>query len=162
MPMTNYAGPIPAVPHLHGGEVPPELDGGPDAWFLSQGETGYMMHATPTTAWDRLPGPRITVSTATRTSRNRPPSGSTTTRWASPVERLRRARRRLPDQGPGRGPPDRAGPAWPQPQRRAELHGAIVIQDRMFDVNGQLFLPEPRHQPDGAPLLDPEFVGIPS
>jgi FtsP/CotA-like multicopper oxidase with cupredoxin domain len=29
------ARPIPAVPHLHGGEVPPMLDGGPDAWFSS-------------------------------------------------------------------------------------------------------------------------------
>ncbi|HEX9051707.1 MAG TPA: multicopper oxidase domain-containing protein [Anaeromyxobacter sp.] len=26
---------IPAVPHLHGGEVPPGIDGGPDAWFTS-------------------------------------------------------------------------------------------------------------------------------
>ncbi len=33
----NYLGPIPAVVHLHGGEVPPELDGGPDAWFTSDG-----------------------------------------------------------------------------------------------------------------------------
>jgi spore coat protein A len=33
----NYAGPIPAVVHLHGGEVPPEIDGGPDAWFTSDG-----------------------------------------------------------------------------------------------------------------------------
>ncbi len=30
-------GPIPAVPHLHGGYVPPVLDGGPDAWFTSDG-----------------------------------------------------------------------------------------------------------------------------
>jgi FtsP/CotA-like multicopper oxidase with cupredoxin domain len=28
---------IPAVPHLHGGEVPPVIDGGPDAWFTSDG-----------------------------------------------------------------------------------------------------------------------------
>ncbi|MDH4220731.1 MAG: copper oxidase, partial [Candidatus Aminicenantes bacterium] len=42
--LTHYAGPIPAVPHLHGGEVPPQLDGGPDAWFLSQPATGYKMH----------------------------------------------------------------------------------------------------------------------
>jgi spore coat protein A, manganese oxidase len=33
----NYAGPIPVVPHLHGGEVPPELDGGPDSWYTSDG-----------------------------------------------------------------------------------------------------------------------------
>lgn len=29
--------PIPAVVHLHGGEVPPQLDGGPDSWFTSDG-----------------------------------------------------------------------------------------------------------------------------
>ena len=34
----NYEGSIPAVVHLHGGEVPPELDGGPDAWFTSDGQ----------------------------------------------------------------------------------------------------------------------------
>ncbi len=33
----NYEGPIPAVVHLHGGEVPPVLDGGPDAWYTSDG-----------------------------------------------------------------------------------------------------------------------------
>jgi hypothetical protein len=37
MNMDCYEGPIPAVPHLHGGEVPPVLDGGPDAWFTSDG-----------------------------------------------------------------------------------------------------------------------------
>lgn len=33
----NYTSTIPAVPHLHGGEVPPVLDGGPDQWFTSDG-----------------------------------------------------------------------------------------------------------------------------
>jgi FtsP/CotA-like multicopper oxidase with cupredoxin domain len=33
----NYLGPIPACVHLHGGEVPPVLDGGPDAWVTSDG-----------------------------------------------------------------------------------------------------------------------------
>jgi len=43
----HYAGPIPAVPHLHGGYVPPTLDGGPDAWFTSDGAYqghGYYTH----------------------------------------------------------------------------------------------------------------------
>jgi len=51
-PMTpwnqHYSGPIPAVVHLHGGEVPPELDGGPDAWFTSDGAFkghGYYSYA---------------------------------------------------------------------------------------------------------------------
>jgi FtsP/CotA-like multicopper oxidase with cupredoxin domain len=42
--------PIPAVVHLHGGEVPPELDGGPDAWFTSDGAFqghGYYSFGSP-------------------------------------------------------------------------------------------------------------------
>ena len=31
----HYPGPVPAVPHLHGGEDPAVIDGGPEAWFLS-------------------------------------------------------------------------------------------------------------------------------
>ena len=41
----NYAGPIPAVVHLHGGEVPPVLDGGPDGWFTSTGLKGHGFHS---------------------------------------------------------------------------------------------------------------------
>ena len=33
----NYQDSIPAVVHLHGGDLPPQLDGGPDAWFTSNG-----------------------------------------------------------------------------------------------------------------------------
>jgi spore coat protein A, manganese oxidase len=33
----NPVGAIPAVPHLHGAEVPPQIDGGPDAWVTSDG-----------------------------------------------------------------------------------------------------------------------------
>ena len=35
------------MPHLHGGYVPPTLDGGPDAWFTSDGAYqghGYYTH----------------------------------------------------------------------------------------------------------------------
>jgi len=42
----NYWGPIPAVVHLHGGEVPPQLDGGPDSWFTSDGNyTGHAFYS---------------------------------------------------------------------------------------------------------------------
>jgi FtsP/CotA-like multicopper oxidase with cupredoxin domain len=40
----HYVGPIPAVVHLHGGEVPAALDGGPDAWFSSQAASGFTTH----------------------------------------------------------------------------------------------------------------------
>jgi FtsP/CotA-like multicopper oxidase with cupredoxin domain len=47
-PGTFTDAPIPAVVHLHGGEVPPELDGGPDAWYTSDGASqgqGYYSFA---------------------------------------------------------------------------------------------------------------------
>ena len=84
MPMTNYVGPIPAVPHLHGGEVPPELDGGPDAWFLSAPrrlhEHGHAYYSI-----DGSREPKTTASTGTPTHSSRRPSGSTTTCWAPPA-----------------------------------------------------------------------------
>jgi hypothetical protein len=43
----HYSGPIPTVPHVHGGEIPPVIDGGPDAWFTSDGAYqghGYYTH----------------------------------------------------------------------------------------------------------------------
>jgi spore coat protein A, manganese oxidase len=43
----SYAGPIPACVHIHGGEVPAWLDGGPDAWYTSDGNYkghGYYTH----------------------------------------------------------------------------------------------------------------------
>jgi FtsP/CotA-like multicopper oxidase with cupredoxin domain len=33
----HYLGSIPTVPHLHGGDIPAQIDGGPDAWFTSDG-----------------------------------------------------------------------------------------------------------------------------
>jgi spore coat protein A, manganese oxidase len=36
----HYAGAIPAAVHLHGGEVPAALDGGPESWFTSTGQHG--------------------------------------------------------------------------------------------------------------------------
>ena len=35
-----YRGPFPAAPHLHGGEVPSAVDGGPESWFTSTGIRG--------------------------------------------------------------------------------------------------------------------------
>jgi FtsP/CotA-like multicopper oxidase with cupredoxin domain len=55
--MTNYAGPIPAVVHLHGGEVPPVLDGGPDAWVTSDGISGHGYYTFGQLQGQAAPGP---------------------------------------------------------------------------------------------------------
>ena len=140
----NYAGPIPGVTHLHGGEVPSKIDGGPDAWYTSDGT--YRGHAY----------------------------------YSRPGNASNGAIYRYPNM-------QEAAPIWfhdhvlgltrlnvyaglagayllTDPDNdRADLPAPIplVIQDRMFDVDGQLFfpsglpyIPNPEH-----PFWVPEFIG---
>lgn len=136
----NYAGPIPAVPHVHGGEVPPVLDGGPDAWWTSDGSVkghGYYTKAgaAANAAVYRYPNGQQAAPIwfhdhtlgATRlnvymglagayviTDPNLPlPAGMTSIGLLN---------------GPGNPPTQ-------------ELLIPLVLQDRMFDTNGQLFFP---------------------
>ncbi|MGE5188451.1 MAG: multicopper oxidase family protein [Gemmatimonadota bacterium] len=148
----NYAGPVPAVPHLHGGEVPPVLDGGPDTWFTSDG--AYRGHGYYT-----FPG------AAANEAIYKYPN----TQEASPIwfhdHTLGATRLNVyaglagaylivdPDNPP---PSSLPGPAEIVP---------IVLQDRMFDTNGQLFFPADSAggvlwtpNPD-HPYWVPEFVG---
>ena len=149
----NYGGPIPAVPHLHGGEVPAEIDGGPDAWFASdglhQGANYYsfaggnlgnaakyaypnVQEAAPLWFHDHTLG-------ATRLNVFAGLAGAYFIR----------------------------DPAQSLPPNLHPLNEVIplVLQDRMFDTNGQLFfpadtaagvvwIPNPDH-----PYWVPEFVG---
>jgi spore coat protein A len=41
----HYSSWVPAVPHLHGGEIPPKLDGGPDAWWTANGSQGHAYYS---------------------------------------------------------------------------------------------------------------------
>jgi len=151
-----YSGPIPAVPHLHGGEVPPVLDGGPDAWFDSTGaHQGHAYYSFPGSGND----------------------GSATYRYpnsqeAAPVwfhDHLLGATRlnvyagiaggyviidpslTLPTGLNAIGLQQGAGGA-------VDVLTPLVLQDRMFDTNGELFFPilgiNPEH-----PFWIPEFVG---
>ncbi len=150
-PLTPYSGPIPAVPHLHGGEIPPELDGGPDAWFydptLAAG--AYAGYATEGHAYHNYLGAAN--------------DGSATYRYPNTQE---------------------AAPIWfhdhllgmTRLNVYAGLAGAyllidpgaypgnlpelipLVIQDRMFDVDGELLFPNVGINPE-HPFWIPEFVG---
>ena len=160
----NYDGPIPAVVHLHGGEVPPELDGGPDAWFTSDGTyhgNGYYTKS----ALD-----------AANTSVYAYPN----TQEASPIwfhDHTLGATRLNVYAGLAGGylisDPNQALPAglWAYGLSRQgnvggdELTIPLVIQDRMFDNQGQLFFTadsaggllwalNPEH-----PYWNPEFIG---
>jgi spore coat protein A len=150
----NYSGPIPAVAHLHGGEVPPVLDGGPDAWFLSSTATpgGYKQagHAYYT----RNPGTDA-INSAVYNYPN--------TQEAAPIwfhdHTLGATRLNvyaglagayiITDNTNHSPPADLNNPANIIP---------LVIQDRMFDTTGQLFFPSVGINPE-HPFWVPEFVG---
>jgi spore coat protein A, manganese oxidase len=148
----NYTGPIPAVVHLHGGEVPPQLDGGPDAWFTSDGVYkghGYWTFGAPAgnAAVYRYPN----------------------TQEASPIwfhDHTLGATRLNVYAGLAGGYLIRdesltLPPGLPAYGLGSELIVPLIIQDRMFDTNGQLYFPagvpfitNPEH-----PFWVPEFVG---
>ncbi len=149
--LTNYAGPIPAVVHLHGGEVPPQLDGGPDAWFLSTPTDGYRQqgHSYYTST---VPGDTAAPNEAIY---RYPNSQEGANIWfhdhALGITRLNvyagLAGAYIIDE------PGLWAPAQPKPPLIP-----LVIQDRMFDVNGQLFFPNIGINPE-HPFWVPEFVG---
>jgi len=145
----NYLGPIPAVVHLHGGEVPPVLDGGPDAWFTSDGN--YVGHGY--------------YSKDGNAPKNYAIYRYPNSQEGSPIwfhDHTLGATRLNVYAGLAGGylvldpanDPQNLPPLTP-----------LVIQDRMFDTNGQLFFPadsaggllwttNPEH-----PYWVPEFVG---
>jgi spore coat protein A, manganese oxidase len=164
---TFTAAPIPAAVHLHGGEVPPELDGGPDSWFLSEAAPGYKMQGHG--YYTKSPGVDA-ANTAVYAYAN--------TQEASPIwfhDHVLGATRLNVYAGLAGGyliaDPDMTLPAglWAYGLSRTTGNDPtvpLVIQDRMFDTTGQLFFPadsaagnflwttNPEH-----PYWVPEFVG---
>jgi spore coat protein A len=149
--LVNYAGPVPAVVHLHGGEVPSQLDGGPDAWFLSQTASGYTPHGHAYYSYDD-------------------PSNTGTNNWA--IYRYPNTQEganiwfhdhalgitRLNVYAGMAGAYIIDEPGLWAPQQPKPGLIPLVIQDRMFDVNGQLFFPNIGLNPE-HPFWVPEFVG---
>lgn len=153
----HYGGPIPAVVHLHGGEVPPVLDGGPDAWFTSDGALhgpGYYTRpgvpATGNEAVYRYPNIGEAAPTwfhdhalgLTRLNVYAGLAGGYV--MVDPALTLPTGLHPLGLQQGADGPVDFVTP--------------LVIQDRMFDVNGQLYFPNEGLNPE-HPFWLPEFVG---
>jgi len=146
--MTAYAGPVPAVTHLHGGEVPSAFDGGPDGWWtpgFAQRGPGFVSDVysypngqEPTTLWyhDHTLG-------ATRTNVYSGLAGFY----------LLRDPAHEPANLPG-GTSDPAVDQFGNPYERE-----VVIQDRMFDTNGQLYWPNAGLNPTIHPFWVPEFFG---
>ena len=156
--MDPYLGFPPATVHLHGGEVPPQSDGGPDSWFTPGNiETGHAFNNNPYFY---------------------PNTQEAATLWyhdhALGVTRLN-VYAGLAGFYFLRGPDEETAhlPGWKGDdfvrQRNrvtGEPYGAaylpeieIAIQDRMFDTNGQLYFPNLPTNPMVHPIWTPEFVG---
>jgi spore coat protein A len=156
--LTNYEGPVPAVPHLHGGEVPPQLDGGPDAWFTSDGV--YQGHAYYSFAG----------AAGNEAIYKYPNTQEAANIWFHDhvlgITRLNvyaglAGAYLLSDPGlvlPTGLHPYGLSYATSGPPTLDEVIVPLVIQDRMFDVNGQLYFPNLGINPE-HPFWIPEFVG---
>jgi FtsP/CotA-like multicopper oxidase with cupredoxin domain len=149
----NYGGPIPATVHLHGGEVPPVLDGGPDSWFLSQAATSmpsFQKHGSAFYSKDNNVAGNYNILTY-------PNSQEAAPIWfhdhALGITRLNVYAGLA-------GAYLIRDPAQNLPANLPPLTQVVplVIQDRMFDVNGQLFFPSVGINPE-HPFWVPEFIG---
>lgn len=140
MPQTTpYTGPVPAVPHLHGSEVPSQFDGGPDAWWTpGMAQTG---HAFMTNVYNY---PNV--------------QGSTTLFFhdhALGVTRLN-VHAGLVGFYFIRDAVETAVTP-PLPSGKYEIE--IAIQDKMFDNTGQILFPDTGVNPGTHPFWIPEFFG---
>ena len=156
----KYMGPVPAVPHLHGGEVPAVIDGGPEAWYLSD-------EAIPGTWTAHGPAYYTKAGAAPNEAIYRYPN----TQEAAPAwfhDHLLGATRinatfaglagAYPIIDPSLTLPAGLHPVGLQRGSTTDFLVPLVIQDRMFDTNGQLFFPNIGVNPE-HPYWVPEFVG---
>lgn len=173
MPMmgdtNHYQGPVLAVPHLHGGEVPAVVDGGPEAWFASDvaGPDTVTPYKTQGPAYYSKAGAASNEAIYTYANDQE----------AAPLwfhdHLLGGTRLNATFAGLAGGyaltDPGLALPAGLLPvgldtngngamDAANEVVTPLVIQDRMFDTNGELFFPNVGINPE-HPYWVPEFVG---
>jgi spore coat protein A len=146
----HYSGPIPAVPHLHGGEVPPWIDGGPDAWFLSSTsvQSGYTQHGPQ---YYTMGNPALN-EVIYRYPNEQEPSDI----W---FHDHTLGATRLNVYAGIAGAYPLVDPALTFYNNLPAPVVPMVIQDRMFDTTGQLYFPAVGLNPAIHPFWVPEFIG---
>jgi len=149
--MQQYAGPVPMVVHLHGSEVPPAFDGGPDAWFTSTGRRGPNFGSLIPTRSNQALYRYPNSQEGTTLWFHDHALGTTRLNVLGGVAAFYLLR---DDQDTGKATNPLRLPAGAQ---EVEL----VIQDRAFDTNGQLLYDDPTQttNPDVHPFWRPEFFG---
>jgi FtsP/CotA-like multicopper oxidase with cupredoxin domain len=158
-----YAGPMPIATHLHGGEVAPAYDGGPDAWFTPDFHTNPpLMDGTPDGQPDyKGPG----YPGATYEYPNNQQEGLI---WfhdhALGITRLNvyaGLAGIMPIIDPPNTPKDSQG-KFLLPQLTDGYHVPLIIQDRTFDENCEIMYnlaSNPQPNPTVHPFWIPEFIG---
>jgi spore coat protein A len=149
--LSPYAGPIPAVVHLHGAEVLSQYDGHPEAWFT--------------------PGANKTGPGFVTTTYNYVNSQEATTLWFH--DHVLGAVRLNVFAGLAgfyfiRDERDTGLASNPVKLPAGDQEVELAIQDRQFDTNGQLYFPDsdnpanlngPPGNPNKHPFWIPEFFG---
>ncbi len=137
-----YIGPIPIATHLHGGEVAPAFDGGPDAWFTSNNIIG-----------PGYPGPVYTYPNAQQESTiwfHDHALGMTRLNVYAGLAGL------WPIFDPANTRIHRIMPKF------SKYDIPLIIQDRSFDTNCEIFYnvaSNPQPNPTVHPFWIPEFIG---
>jgi spore coat protein A, manganese oxidase len=168
-PMTDpYTGPIPLSIHLHGGEVPSNSDGGPDAWYTpgyALTGPGWNVPYEPVTAFSTYPNAQ---EAATLWFHEHSQVGLTAANVYAGMAGFYflRGTDEETDHLPGWSGDDKVREITPA-GKTATFNGAnsylpeieIAFQDRMFNVNGGLYYPAEPTNPDIHPYWGPEFFG---
>lgn len=142
----NYDGPIPAVPHLHGGEVPPQVDGAPDAWFTPDGRHGSSYYSRAGARHNEAIYTYPNTQEASPAWFHDHTLGTTRLNVYAGLAGVYL----ITDPNLHREPPGSlADPTGIVP---------LVVQDRMFDANGQLKMPNEGDTPEHPFWVD-AFVG---
>jgi spore coat protein A, manganese oxidase len=156
-PPPPYTGPIPLVTHLHGAEVQSEFDGGPEAWFTSNGLHGSAYRTFSKAAKNAAVYRYPNTQDATTLWFHDHALGMTRLNVLSGLAAFYLLRDNR-DTGLANNPIGL--PAGPYEQE-------IVIQDRQFDTNAQLYFPDGSNSglngtppnPEIHPFWIPEFFG---
>lgn len=154
-----YRGPVPAVVHLHGGETLSDYDGGPDQWFTRNGLHGqsYRTASLPPTAGSAIYFYNNSQE-ATALWFHDHALGTTRLNVYGGLEAFYLLR--------DRNSAD-TGVVTPNGLPAGVQEMEILIQDRQFDTNGQLYFPDgsgpglngPPTNPTVHPFWNPEFFG---
>ncbi len=151
-----YTGEPPITVHLHGGEVPPLSDGGPDSWFTpGLAQTGHSYNPNPYLYPNTQEGATLWFHDhALGVTRLNVYAGMAGFYF---LRETNEDALNLPGWS-GDGKVMEAAGGFQSAAYPAEIE--IVIQDRMFDTNGQLYFPNliPTN-PTVHPFWNPEFVG---